>query len=261
MRKFGKILACFGVGLVFQFIVILFSWAIGVDIISEVLAAKIWTQVFAIGIGLSLLLQIAISFYFYYENYFEATKLPYGLGYIGRIIPILMTLCAAAAVINVVKHSDTHFYWTLGYLCLGVLWDGAEAYLATPVKGRFAKAILFKDRCRQLFCHIDGPTFLVVGIWLAIVILFWEPRQGDQGKFLTVVQVAKIIGEGQQDFLIKLHTFAQPLSEPLLAGVIGFQMVISVVLLLVHLYEWESQRVPSPATEVAEVQKTGRGKK
>lgn len=198
-----------------------------------------WRMLFAIGILSSIWVQFTLEFYYADKDYKESTKLHYRkvteyiqLFMLGSIIVAL--ICIQYYYIHILA---TLFYLLLVSTCDTLVWLSSEALAGEKSEQKHQK---FKECCRQLLFHVDGVVFFVVLFWVLIISF---SLSGERASFILSSELIEP-SKGAVGNLVK-----HELREPLMAGMIGFHAILSVILLLVHLMEWESSTIAGSGSE------------
>lgn len=198
-----------------------------------------WKVVFGIGIALSVLSQYVVTAYFHLGKSFKTVELSTGLDYVSMVCQGLMAIPAIYAINKVgLKTPFYHLGGVIAYLAIVVFLDWLIWKKAVP-KDNAGHA--FKTRCGQLFCRIDLPAMVIVVFW-AIVVLAWLRISPESGQYVLLRDVEQLSREVLGVKIVSVVAIGQrahAISEPLLAGVIGFHMLMTSLLLVVHLFEWE----------------------
>lgn len=201
-----------------------------------------WKVVFILGITLSVWGQYATTAYFIINKMPDTVNFTAELKYLSHIVQFLMVLPAGFAIIAVIAKENplAHLSAVIVYLMMVVVADWIVWKKAVPIEEDAENE--FKVRCKQLLFYIDLPAALFVLIWAIIVWLYLANLRYASLPVLESIS-SEMLGrgiEGIGEFMIALKKQTHSLSEPLLAGVIGYQMMISSYLLVFHLKEWDN---------------------
>jgi hypothetical protein len=237
-------LKAFGLGLGGPIIVLSLSFIIAHFLmhksVSEVFQGRVWRWIFVFGIFSSLWVQFAVTFYFEEKDYFLSAKYKSGVKELNLYIPASMVGSAIVSLVGIETYS-IHISFTIVYLGLLSYWDFAVWKLSDPISERRDLHQQFQKCCSQLLLHVDGVVFLILLFWAVVVMIF---VRSNQGPFSPHSDVEKLLANCPNSPAI-LTLFSHELSEALMGGVVGFHTILSVVLLMIHLFEWGQEDSPS----------------
>lgn len=191
-----------------------------------------WTSIFAVGMLLSLWAQIGIETYFHLKHYYKATTLASDYLEIGILIlfPVLMLGSAFVAIANTSNYG-LHMGATLFYMGLAASLDFAFWRFSKQAGTEYAADYKkFQRCCGQLFWHVDGVVFAVLLAWVCFLIF----KDLNPWKFVYHLELSPLSADLKK---LRIHN----LREPMMAGIIGFQMIVTVFLIAIHVVEWESE--------------------
>src|SRR6185369_18411 len=201
----------------------------------SVLFSYPWHLIFALGIVASLYTQLAVHYYFkdigkyhrltVFSSWFEDI--------IEDIFPFVTALLVYIALFNI-NVFTMHITCTLIYLFFmagmdALIWLRARGVEDLEETDR-RKVQDFKENCRQLCLRVDGAVFAVILVWVLLLSLMDSIDQNGW-KFYFAREVKAGVVQGTGHFL----------RDPLLAGVIGCHMFLSIILIVVHWCEWRRE--------------------
>ncbi len=230
-------------GLIAPIVIILIlgpaMYAINVEFFKQFIDYQ-WNMFFTFGILSSLSAQIAVTYYFVKAGLFKSLKEDYTN--LSQWTFGILILVSVASLITMPKYV-VHITFTIIYLLIIVLMD-ILIYRAAPCDPSDEAAIKLKICCKQLL-YIDGVALVILLFWVAYLYVMC----GSQTSFCFMYDMRQTIDSWITNATypikdprgmiipydkIKIHD----LRKPIMGGIIGFHMFITMFLVILHLYEW-----------------------
>jgi hypothetical protein len=208
--------------------------------------------IFALGIMFSLWAQGTITCYFDDRQFFHKTKLPKAIEKGLRFeIPLFLGSVVLVSLMSLDSYR-THLVSNFVYLIIVSILDFFYFYKVEPRdkksdEDKIASEEL-KKCCRQLFWHVD--LVIVLSIVLAFLFVWFFPTP--LPPFTVNPKLLSLPPSFDFSYLDRLTDSInrqwsgqsnEPMTEIFISGVIGVLLLLTVILIIVHLYEWEKKRV------------------
>ena len=237
-----KTLQCFLWGLIGPCVVLAFCKIFDPEIFHRI-GEYPWRLIFTLGILASLWLQMTVHAYFWKSGYYKASESRVPEPIETFILPIVVSLLVLMAILKIDDYK-VHVTSTLLYLLLIAAWDlwiwmRAESNRDKPENE--ARTAELKEACRQLFLHIDGAVFVVILLWVALLSLLESESYRfcftrDFTADCQVLTTASVNFHNNCRGFLPEHV--HEMRDPMLAGVVGCHMLLSLILLAAHLEGW-----------------------
>lgn len=185
---------------------------------------KPWDYIFVFGVLFSLFAQISIAAYFSNLNYQGTVNLFPGWQWLMALASTLLVVCS----ILFIHHPKLHLLFIVTYAVLLVVWD------AIPLWHRPATHSAYIDRVEDVLQTVDFPVAAVLVVW-TLGYFVWNWGWHDVGLFVSNSDLK----DCRDSCLESIGTKGIHISEPIMAGVIGFQMFLVFVVIFVHLSRWQ----------------------
>lgn len=198
-----------------------------------------WRTVFAFGILSSMWAQLSVGLYFILGDYYKAISNNRFVAFLSYcFMPIMLVL--AIATLYSVDNFDQHILFTIGFMSIAALWDALIVIFARPNANEKRKFDLFRQHCKDLLFHVDGLPLFVILLWFLFL------RNMDLREFSFLDDIAKSFSGNLKDITISLDFLKNQIpfdkqytmKEPLMAGVIGFHMIVTVFALSIQIIMW-----------------------
>jgi hypothetical protein len=191
-----------------------------------------WRELFVLGILSALLVQLAVNIYFTRKGYVSSATFGNVISIMVIFMPWVLGSCVTLALIAIEKYK-AHIWISVIYLAMVCFWDFCIWRLSKPETHS-----RYRTRCRELLVHVDGVVFGIVLFW--VLLLPYIIRDDHVTfAFFSDIQTSQANSPNKPVDTEKL--IKHKLEEPLMAGVIGFATILSMVLLVVHFGEWEKE--------------------
>ena len=207
--------------------------------------------IFAIGIICSLWAQSTITCYFDDRDFFQSTKLSKAVEKSLRFeIPLILGGLVLISLMSL-DYFNTHIVTNLLYLIIVAAFDLFYWRNATARDGdKEFESEQFKECCRQLFWRVDLVLLLSIAISFIFVLLV----PASLPPFSVDTKALSLPSDIAPPDLVKLAesingqwsgrgpAFPEHMKHIFMSGVIGVLLLLTVMLIFIHLCEWEIER-------------------
>jgi len=199
-----------------------------------------WRELFVLGILSALVVQLAVLIYFYKKDYPASATFRYRfINILVVVMPFLLSFCVISALIGIEEY-EYHISSGVVYLGLVSLWDFSvwkwSRQSSNEAEPRHQK---YKKCCKELFINVDGIVFFIVLFW---VLLLPSMIRADHVAFSFCSDIDKSQASAPNSVIDTKALARHKLQEPLMAGVVGFAGIFSMLCLVIHFGQWEKER-------------------